>query len=160
MRTIVLMIMLTAGLTSCASREDIIKNYEEKVDYSDGVNFEEAKSIAKRKIIMTEEQRNYKVTAPAVLNTIYAQKYSDYWFVVFGHNWLSPISTDPNAKTYTDLKEAQYLLVIHKTTGDIAFAGEYFPKRSQEFDWVFKERRPWDERLSPPAGVPSQDINQ
>ena len=160
MKTIALMIMLMAGLTSCASREDIIKNYEEKVNYVDGVNAEEAKSIAKRKIITAEEQRNYKITAPGILNNLYTQKYSDYWFVVFGHNWLSPISTDPNSKTYTELKEAQYLVVIHKNTGDIVFAGEYFSKRSQEFDWVFKERRPWDERLTPPAGVPSQETNQ
>lgn len=159
MRILVLMIALTAGLISCASREDIIKNYEEKVNYADGVNVEEAKSIAKRKIIMTEEKRNYRITAPDILNNIYAQKYPEYWFVVFGHNWLSPISTDPNSKTYTELKEAQYLVVIHKSTGDIAFAGEYFPKRSQEFDWVFKERRPWEERLTPPAGVPSQETN-
>src|ERR1041385_7129242 len=99
MKTIALFVVLMASLTSCATREDIIRNYEEKVNYTDGVNTEEAKSIAKRKIITAEEKRNYKITAPGILNNLYTQKYSDYWFVVFGHNWFSPISTDENAKT-------------------------------------------------------------
>lgn len=154
---IVLIVMLAMGLASCASREDIIQNYEEKVNYADGVNISEARLIAKRKIITTDEKRNYKITAPGVLANIYTEKYPNYWFVVFGHNWLSPISTDENAKTYTELKEAQYLVVIDKTTGDIPFSGEFFPKRSHDFDWIFRERRPWEERTTPPAGVPSPE---
>jgi hypothetical protein len=160
MRMIVLIVLLALGFTSCASREEIVRNYEEKVDYSDGVSAVEAKLIAKRKIITVQEKRNYKITDPQVLNSVFSQRYPDYYFVVFGHNWFSPISTDENAKTYRDLMAAQYLVVINKTTGEIPFYGEYFPKRSQGFEWVFQERRPWEDRVRPPAGIPSQEINK
>jgi hypothetical protein len=160
MRTILLTVLVLLGFTSCASREEIIRNYEEKVDYSDGVSIPEAKLIAKRKIITVQEKRNYKITDPEVLNNVFSEKYSDYWFVVFGHNWFSPISTDENAKTYRELMAAQYLVVIDKKTGEIPFYGEYFPKRSQGFEWVFQDRRPWEDHVTPPAGIPSQEVNR
>lgn len=150
------MIMAALSLSDCATREDIMKNYEERVIFTDGVNLQEAKIVAQRKIIAVEEKRNYKITAPAVLNNSASNAYEDYWFVVFGRNWLSPISTDENAKTYTQLKESQYLVVIDKTEGQIFFSGEYFPKRSPDFNWVFEERQPWRERVNPPAGIPSK----
>lgn len=152
----VLMAALTIMMTSCASREDIMQNYEERVNYTDGINLKEAKIIAQRKIISVQEKRYYKITAPGVINNDASLKYDDYWFIIFGRNWLSPISTEEGAKTYTELKEAQYLVVIGKKDGQIVFSGEYYPKRSPNFDWVFQERRPWDERVNPPAGIPSE----
>jgi hypothetical protein len=160
MRAFLLVVLALVGLTSCASREDIVRNYEEKVDYSDGVSVSEAKLVAKRKIITVQEKRNYKITDPQILNTIFSQKYPDYYFIVFGHNWFSPISTDENAKTYRDLMAAQYLVVINKATGEIPFYGEYFPKRSHGFEWVFQDRKPWEDRVNPPAGIPSKEINK
>ncbi len=156
MRYWIWMIIAAVSLSACATREDIMQNYEERVIYTDGVDFKEAKIIAQRKIISVDEKRNYKITAPGILNTDASRAYEDYWFVVFGRNWLSPISTDENAKTYTQLKEAQYLVVIDKSDGQIVFSGEYFPKRSPEFGWVFEERQPWRERVNPPAGIPSE----
>jgi hypothetical protein len=160
MRNILLLALITVGFASCASREDIIRNYEEKVEYNDGVAPKEAILIAKRKIITVQEKRNYKITDPAILSNAFSDRYPEYYFVVFGHNWLSPISTDPNAKTYTELKSAQYLVVISKATGEIPFFGEYYPKRSQGFDWVFQERRPWEDHVTPPPGVPSHETNR
>lgn len=133
-----------------------MQNYEERVDTSDGIDTKEAKIIAQRKIISVQEKRNYKITAPGIINNEASLKYEEYWFVVFGHNWLSPISTEEGAKTYTELKEAHYLVVIGKKDGQIVFSGEYYPKRSPEFDWVFQERRPWEDRINPPAGIPSE----
>lgn len=156
MRMWILLLCMTMALSACASREHIMQNYEEKLDASDGIDASEARIIAQRKIITVSEKRNYKITAPGFISTPAAKKYSDYWFVVFGHNWLSPISTEDGAKTYTELKEARYLVVIQKNTGDIVFAGEYFPKRSPDFAWVFEEHRPWDDIINPPAGIPSQ----
>ena len=156
MQVFALMIFLIVSVCSCASREDIMQNYEEKLDYIDGVDMKEAKIIAQRKIISVAEKRNYKITAPGIISTPAAKKYEDYWFVVFGHNWLSPISTEEGAKTYSELKEAQYLVVISKKEGQIVFAGEYFPKRSAEFAWVFEERKPWEDRITPPPGISSQ----
>ena len=160
MKKMMFMLLLVIGLVSCASREEIIRNYEEQVDYTNGVDAREAKLIAKHKIIGVQEQRNYKLTAPSILESGYTQKYPDYWFVVFGQNLLSPISTDSSAKTYSELLDAQYMVVINKRTGEIPFYGEYFPKRVRNFDWVFEERKPWEDRVNPPAGIPSQEINK
>ena len=159
MRVLAFLFIVTLTLSSCATREEIMQNYEERVNLSNGVNASEAKAIAQRQIITVEEQRNYKITAPGILNNNYTQKFPDYWFVVFGHNWFSPISTDANAKTYSDLMKARYLIVINKKTGEIRFDGEYFPKRSKEFDWVFQERKPWEDHVKPPPGIPSQEVN-
>lgn len=156
MQRMVLVVLLTVGLASCASREDIMQNYEERIDASDGITAKEAKIIAQRKIISVPEKRYYKITAPGVINNAASQEYMDHWFVIFGHNWLSPMSTEEGAKTYTELKEAQFLVVINKETGQIVFSGEYFPKRATDFGWVFQERKPWEERINPPAGIPSE----
>ncbi len=156
MFNLVLMLCLTMSLISCASREDIMKNYEERLNLGNGASIKEAKIIAQRKIISVPEKRYYKVTAPGIINNAASQKHEEYWFVVFGHNWLSPISTEEGAKTFSELKEAQYLVVIAKDDGQVVFAGEYYPKRSPEFDWVFQERRPWEDRINPPVGIPSQ----
>ena len=124
-------------LLGCASTEAIYKNYNSMVNFKDGVNEQEAKIIAQRIIITTEEQSNYRITAPDIKSTHEALKYPDFWFVIFGHNWLSPISTDPMAKTYTELREAQFVVVINKMNGNIKFAGLWYPKRADNFDWVF-----------------------
>lgn len=130
----VLGLMLLVG---CASNEAIYRNYVNMVDVKDGVSEQEAKIIAQRNIIMTHEKRDYRVTAPDIKTTMDATKYADYWFVVFGHNWLSPISTDPMAKTYTELKETQFLVVINKKDGNVKFCGQWYPKRADNFDWIF-----------------------
>lgn len=153
---LMMMLAMAVMISSCASREDIMKNYEERVDFNDGVNITEAKIIAQRRILSVQEKRYYKLTAPGVINNAASFQYDDYWFVVFGRNWLSPISTEEGTKTYTELKEAQYLVVIGKKDGQIVFAGEYYPRRSSDFTWVFQERRPWEDRISPPAGIPSE----
>jgi hypothetical protein len=124
-------------IAGCASTDAIYKNYDTLVNVKDGVNEREAKIIAQKIIISTDEQRNYRVTAPDIKTDYETSKYSDYWFVVFGHNWFSPISTDPLAKTYTELKEAQFIVVINKQDGDIKFTGLWYPKRSHDFNWVF-----------------------
>lgn len=121
----------------CASTQAIYKNYAEMVDVNDGVSEQEAKIIAQHTIIGTQEKRDYRVSMPDIKTTLEAKKYEDFWFVVFGHNWLSPISKDAMAKTYTELKEAQYLVVINKKSGDIRFNGQWYPKRADNFDWIF-----------------------
>ena len=124
-------------MIGCASTEAIYKNYSTMVDIKDGINVQEAKIVAQHTIISTQEKRDYRVTAPDIKSTQEAQKYPNYWFVVFGHNWLSPISTDPMAKTYTELKETVYLVVINKLNGEIKFNGQWYPKRADNFDWIF-----------------------
>jgi uncharacterized protein YcfL len=121
----------------CASTEAIHKNYNSLVNLKDGVDSQEAKILAQRMIVSTDEQRSYRMTAPSIKTTQHALKYPEYWFVVFGHNWFSPISTDPMAQTYTQLRETYFLVVINKANGNIKFAGLWYPKRSENFDWVF-----------------------
>ena len=131
---VIISVMVLAG---CASTEAIYKNYNTLVNLKDGIDQQEAKILAQRIIISTNEQRSYRITVPDIKSTPYALKYPDYWFVVFGRNWLSPISTDVMAKTYTQLREAQFVVVINKANGNIKFAGLWYPKRAADFDWVF-----------------------
>ena len=140
----------------CASSDTILKNYDEQVDLTDGISMAEAKLIAKEKIINTPEKRYYRITAPAILNNLAAQAYPEYWFVAFGHNWFSPVSTQAE-KTYTELKEGQYLVVIDKSSGDVKFYGEYYSKRANNFDWVFDQDK--RDPLAPSPGMQSQDLN-
>ncbi len=128
------MLLIIGG---CASSEAIYRNYDKMVDSRDGVTAHEAKIIAQKDLIGMQQRRDYRMTAPDINNTPQAKQYPGYWFVVFGHNWFSPMSTDPMAKTYTDLREAQYVVVIDKQTGVIKFSGEWYPKRANNFDWVF-----------------------
>jgi hypothetical protein len=121
----------------CASIDAVQKNYDAMVDMKDGVSEHEAKLIAQKEILNVQEKRDYRITAPDIKTTEAASKYPMYWFVVFGHNWFSPISMDPTAKTYTELREAQYVVVIDKLSGEIKFSGQWFQKRQNNFDWVF-----------------------
>lgn len=159
-KNIALFIVLLA-VAGCSSAQAIYDNYAKIVNVSDGVNEEEAKIMAQKQIIGTQEQRDYRVTAPDIKNTPQAQKYPEYWFIVFGHNWFSPVSTDPLAKTYTELRETQYLVVINKKTGEIKFAGEWYPKRANDFDWVFGPGASYrkDNSLSLPPGEKSTPVN-
>ena len=153
MNRIILLCVLLAG---CASREAIYANYAVMVDVADGVSDQEAKIIAQREIVNAKEKRDYRVTAPDIKTTKAALKYPDYWFVVFGHNWFSPISTDPQAKTYTELRETQFVVVIDKKTGEVKFRGQWYPKRADNFDWVFDpEGYKKDKPLALPAFNPS-----
>lgn len=133
----VLLAMMVCVGVGCASSEAIYNNFAKMVNTSDGIDQQEAKIIAQNEIIKMYEKRDYRVTAPDIKTTHAASKYPDYWFIIFGHNWFSPMSTDPMAKTYTQLREAQYLVVINKANGDIKFSGQWFPKRTDDFDWVF-----------------------
>jgi len=68
-----------------------------------------------------------------------AYKYPGYWFVVFGHNWLEPLSVNALTDTYRELMATEYLVVINKKTGRMPFYGEWYPKRENDFDWVFDQ---------------------
>ncbi len=153
----VLILLVIAG--GCASSRAIHNNYEKMVNISDGVDEQEAKIMAQKDIIAMYEQRDYRVTAPDVKDTPEALKYPDYWFVVFGHNWLSPISTDPLAKTYTELKEAQYLVVINKESGEIVFSGQWYSKRADHFDWVFYPKNYSAGSLNLPPGEAGNPVS-
>lgn len=146
-----MMVLVLVCLAGCTSTQAIYNNYSRIVKMDDGVNEEEAKIIAQKRIIETQEKRDYRITAPDIKSTPEALKYSEYWFVTFGHNWFSPISTDPLAKTYTELRESQFLVVIEKKGGAIKFYGDWFPKRSSNFDWVFD---PDSYKREHPLGLP------
>jgi hypothetical protein len=133
----IFLFMCLVSLVGCTSTKAVYKNYNNLVNLYDGVDQKEAKIIAQRIIISTDEARNYRITAPDIKNDFETDKYLDYWFVIFGHNWLSPISTDPLAKTYTELREAQFVVVVEKRDGSIKFAGIWYPKVANNFDWVF-----------------------
>jgi hypothetical protein len=136
MKKVILMMSLVM-LAGCSSPQKIYDNYNNLVDLKNGVSQRDAKLIAQRVIVATDEQRNYRITAPDIRTDKEALKYPDFWFVVFGHNWFAPISTDPLAKTYTELKNANFLVVIDKKNGNIQFAGLWYPRIAKNFEWVF-----------------------
>ena len=141
-------VFLTVG---CSSMDAVYNNYDRLVNVKDGVDAQEAKLIAQRMIINAMEKRDYRITAPDIKTGPEALQYPDFWFVVFGHNWFSPMSTDPMAKTYTQLREAVYLVVINKQDGTLKFYGQWYPKREADFDWVFE---PESYRLKDPLALP------
>jgi len=124
-------------LLGCTSTRAIYKNYDHLVKPGNSVNEEQAKVIAQKKLINTEEKDNYRVSFPDIRTGPLANKYPDYWFVVFGHNLLEPMSSNALTATYRELLETEYLVVIYKKTGDIPFFGQWYPKRENDFDWVF-----------------------
>ena len=124
-------------LAGCTSTQAIYKNYDNLVHVQNGVNEQAAKIIAQRKLINTEEKDSYRISYPDIKTGALVHKYPGYWFVVFGHNWLEPMSSSSLAGTYTQLRETEYLVVIDKKTGKIPFFGEWYPKRENDFDWVF-----------------------
>lgn len=133
-------LMLTVLFIGCASINSIEQAYNYQVDVSDGVNAHEAKIMAQKEILKVYEQHSYRLTAPGILDSVEALKYPDMWFVVFGHDWLSPISKDPMAKTYTQLKQAIYLVVINKSTGYVQFSGEWYPKVDKGFETIMGDK--------------------
>jgi hypothetical protein len=132
-------VLILCLLTGCTSTEAIYKNYDKMVHVEGGVNAEQAKIIAQRKLINTEEKDSYRISYPDIKTGPIVYKYPGYWFVVFGHNWLEPMSSNPLAGTYTELRETEYLVVINKKTGKIPFFGRWYPKRENDFDWVFDQ---------------------
>lgn len=132
-------LLALALLTGCTSTEAIYKNYDKMVHLENGVNAEQAKIIAQKKLINTDEKDSYRISYPDIKTGPLVYKYPGYWFVVFGHNWLEPMSSDPLAGTYTQLRETEYLVVINKKTGQVPFFGEWYPKRENDFDWVFDQ---------------------
>jgi len=152
----VLVLCLLAG---CASTGDIYKNYEKLGRLENGVNAQQAKIIAQRKLIATEEKDAYRISLPDIKNDPSANKYPGYWFVVFGHNWLEPLSNDALTASYTDLREKVFLVVIDKKTAEVPFVGEWFPQRENDFDWVFHPRA-YNKKdpLTLPPGKQSKEV--
>jgi len=121
----------------CTSTQAIYKNYDQLVKPNGGVDAQSAKIMAQRVLIATEEKDSYRVSFPDIKSGPMANKFPDYWFVVFGHNYLEPLSTNALTESYKDLVQTEYLVVIDKKTGKSPFFGEWYPKRENDFDWVF-----------------------
>ncbi|MBF0570358.1 MAG: hypothetical protein HQL12_00660 [Candidatus Omnitrophica bacterium] len=130
-------ILALCFLLGCTSNRAIYKNYDNFVHLQNGVDVRSAKVIAQKKLINTEEKDSYRISFPDIKTGPLVYKYPDYWFVVFGHNLLEPLSGDALKASYSDLIETEYLVVINKKTGKIPFFGEWYPKRENDFDWVF-----------------------
>jgi len=130
-------LLVVCFLAGCASTGAIYKNYDHLVNLKDGVNAQEAKIMAQRILINTEEKDGYRISYPDIKSGLMVSKYPGYWFVVFGHNLLEPMSSDALTPNLTDLLQTEYLVVINKKTGTMPFFGEWYPKRENDFDWVF-----------------------
>jgi len=129
-----LMLILLAG---CTSTKAIYKNYDALISPGGAVDAEQAKIIAQRMLIDTEQKDSYRLSYPDIKTGDIVYKYPNFWFVVFGHNFLEPMSNDALNPTYRDLLETEFLVVVDRRNGKIAFDGEWYPKRENDFDWVF-----------------------
>jgi len=123
------LVMCLVFFAGCTSTEAVYKNYDRLVHAGSGVNAEQAKIIAQRLLIDTEEKDLYRLSYPDIKTGEIVYKYPDFWFVVFGHNFLEPMSSDRLTDTYRELLSTEYLVVINKTTGKILFSGQWYPKR-------------------------------
>jgi len=136
MKSVVVFLAL-CFLAGCTSTKAIYKNYDTLVINDNGVNAQQAKIIAQKKLINTEQKNNYRISYPDIKTGPLVSKYPRYYFVVFGHNWLEPMTRNRLVESYTELRETQYLVVIDKRSGKVLFFGEWYPKRENDFDWVF-----------------------
>jgi hypothetical protein len=146
-------------LAGCTSTQAIYKNYNSMGRIENGVNSEQAKILAQRMLIDTEEKDSYRISYPDIKTGPMVYKYPGYWFVVFGHNWLEPMSTSALTGTYRELMATEYLVVINKKTGRMPFFGEWYPKRENDFDWVFdKHAYNRQDPLVLPPGKQSKEL--
>lgn len=145
-------------LAGCTSTNAIYKNYDHLVKPNSGVDAQSAKILAQRVLIGTEEKDSYRVTFPDIKTGPAANKYPGYWFVVFGHNFLEPLSSNALTESYKDLLQTEYLVVIDKKSGKSPFFGEWYPKRENDFDWVFDPKA--YNRIDPLALPPGKQSKQ
>ena len=69
------------------------------------------------------------------------------------------MSQNPYAGTYRELIVKEYLVVIDKKTGAVPFFGEWYPKRENDFDWVFDQHAHYlKDPLALPPGRQSREI--
>ena len=152
-------VLLLCLLTGCVSTKSIYNNYNNLGSLDNGVDAKQAKIIAQKKLINAEEKDSYRISFPDIKTGPVVYKYPGYWFVVFGHNWLEPMSQSPYAGTYRDLIAKEFLVVIGKETGNITFFGEWYPKRENDFDWVFdQDAYKRKDPLALPPGRQSKEI--
>jgi hypothetical protein len=112
-------------LSGCATIDSVNKNYQ-KINYSDGINTEEAKLIGKKRLINSGYQSEYQVISPDFLIDKRTKKYPDYWFVVYHPKNLG-------------LTHSKYLVVMNKKTGDVLYS-DYWECKENNFDWIIDKK--------------------
>lgn len=128
-----LLIISFGFFLGCATVPSIERN-RRAIDFSDGINRQEAKIIAKSKIIQTHLKDDYRIIGPRIYDAaeftdeikgketfsflinreLYNDdelRYSDSWYVIFRPKFLSLFSVS-------------YLVVIDKDSGEIQYAHE------------------------------------
>lgn len=95
--------------------------------FDDGINQAEAVAIAQNTLRNDHSQRSgYKMNRVEVIDDFLVDPYPDYWFISF-----------PSGEF--DLSFYQYLVVVHKKTGNIVFSAPYVPLKTVDYDWVFSQ---------------------
>lgn len=112
-------------LLGCARRNAIDTHYL-NVDYTDRIDIDEAKTIAKKELLNQGQHYYYRLTAPHVVQDARTQKYPDLWFVSF----------DPKAVSKTTF--GNYLVIVERETGNILFSNAYDPRLEKDFDWAMR----------------------
>ena len=145
--------------SGCASVKTVDQDYKHHVNLTDGVDFKEAKIIAQKKLLSTEDKDTFCLSLPEIKTGHLVSAYPRYWFVTFGPNWLEPMSKEALTESYHELKEKVFIVVIDKNSGDIFFAGTWYPKREDDFNWIFHPAAYNDNNpLALPPGEASREI--
>ena len=119
-------IIITLFLTGCASlliseSEAVLKRYPTVV-FEDGINLEEAKLIAQRELIRSNEVAIYELARPQVVDHVADLPHSEnYWFIFF------------NERSNAAIKYI-FMAVIDKKDGRVKFANDY----AEEKRWILE----------------------
>lgn len=124
MKQLLTAVFLTVFLTGCATMKSVNNKYG-KVDYTNGISKEEAKSIAKKSLMESKARGKYRFTVPMILDDPYTKPNLEYWYISF-------------SKKIYHLRSSHYLVVINKHTGEIEYSDKKFkyPHPVKGYRWI------------------------
>lgn len=99
--------------------------YFSTIEPKNGINQYEAILIADKKTEDADFRNYFQAIQPIIRTDKHAMKYPDYWFV------------DYTPEVWMDF--TSFLVVIHKKTGEVIRARDYYwPEKRPGLDWVFE----------------------
>lgn len=109
----------------CASTESVLKQYD-LVDYSDGIDALEAKSITQQEFLSIPYTRGaYNVYKPYVVSHPEISQYPNLWFIAL------PAQEKKNTQSF--------LCVIDRRTGAVIRALDWRVDNNPGISWVFNQ---------------------
>jgi hypothetical protein len=113
-KCLVLILLYTAGcISSHAERVKLISSAYEAIIFDDGINFEEAKTIAQRELIKQNVANIYDLSSPRELRDVSdLPNYEKYWFIAFQEKRAANI-------------EFIFVVLVNKSNGKVKLADDF-----------------------------------